>query len=65
MNTKQQKLEPKDLQLFKQAGEDYFAGRPPTVQCDVCHAPLRFVRDGTIVRHSCNCGKFDGVLKVF
>ncbi|WLQ15718.1 hypothetical protein O5O45_07295 [Hahella aquimaris] len=53
-----------DREIFKKAAEDFFAEKPATVSCDKCLAVIRFEYEGTIVKHSCDCGKFSGVLKV-
>lgn len=65
MEVKRSSYTSEDRALFKQAAEAFFAGRSGEVPCDVCKAPIEFRTEGAIVKHTCRCGKFNGVLKTF
>jgi hypothetical protein len=56
-------LNAEDRAIFMQALESFWKMGESEVQCDVCSAPIRFERVGSAIRHSCDCGKFNGSLR--
>jgi hypothetical protein len=52
-----------DRDLFLKALEDFGNNGLNKVECDICHAAIRFQKSGSATRHECDCGKFNGVLR--
>lgn len=52
-----------DRDLFLRALEEFRTAGVNRVECDVCHAAIRFQDSGGATKHECDCGKFTGALR--
>ena len=52
-----------DRNLFLDALEEFRKTGTNHIECDVCHAAIRFKDIGSATKHDCDCGKFSGSLR--
>lgn len=62
-NSQKSILSADDKKLFISAMDEFNQTGTCSVKCNQCGSAIKFLKNGSAVIHSCECGKFSGTLR--